>query len=181
MNEALAPTIHIVDDESFRTALARLLRVERFDVALHAGALEFLAAAPYGPGCVLLDVDMPDCSGPELQARLGSRGDVPPIIFLTGQGDIAANVKAIKAGAEDTSSPSRSRSSTCSPPSGARSNAMRPRAPDAGALSACASAWHASRRASGRSSTASCGVNSTSRSLSNSASPNARSRRTATR
>lgn len=101
-DEPGVPTIHIVDDDvSFRTALARLLQVEGFRVASHAGANEFLAAAPYGPGCVLLDVNMPQYNGLELQARLRERRDVPPIIFLTGRGDIAASVKAIKAGAED--------------------------------------------------------------------------------
>lgn len=95
-------TIHVVDDDaSFRVALGRLLRSEGFTVALHASAAEFLAAAPYGPGCLLLDVDMPDCNGPELQAQLALRVDMPPIVFLTGKGDIASSVKAIKAGAED--------------------------------------------------------------------------------
>ena len=99
---AATTTIHVVDDDaSFRTALARLLRVHGHAVALHASAAEFLAAAPYGPGAVLLDVDLPGCSGPELQARLATRADVPPIVFLTGKGDIAGSVKAIKAGAED--------------------------------------------------------------------------------
>ena len=50
---------------------------------------------------MLLDVDLPGCSGPELQARLATSADVPPIVFLTGKGDIAGSVKAIKAGAED--------------------------------------------------------------------------------
>lgn len=99
---AAPATIYVVDDDaSFRTALARLLRVHGHAVALHASAAEFLAAAPYGPGAVLLDVDLPGCSGPELQARLSTRADVPPIVFLTGKGDIAGSVKAIKAGAED--------------------------------------------------------------------------------
>ena len=101
-----SPTIHVVDDDaSFRGALARLLRIERYNVVLHASAADFLAAAPYGPGCVLLDVNMPGCTGPELQAQIGSRSDVPTIVFLTGRGDIAASVKAIKAGAEDFLTP----------------------------------------------------------------------------
>lgn len=96
------PTVHVVDDDaSFRDALARLLRIEGFQVAGHGSAVEFLAAAPYGPGCVLLDVNMPHVNGLELQLRVGSRDDVPPIIFLTGNGDIPASVRAIKAGAED--------------------------------------------------------------------------------
>jgi FixJ family two-component response regulator len=102
MTTQAEPTIHVVDDDdSFRIALGRLLRSEGYTVALHASAAGFLAAAPHGPGCLLLDVDMPDCNGPDLQARLATRGDVPPIVFLTGKGDIASSVKAIKAGAED--------------------------------------------------------------------------------
>lgn len=102
MTPETKPTIHVIDDdEGFRVALGRLLRIAGFAVQLHASAIDFLAAAPYGPGCVLLDMDMPDCSGSELQARLATRSDVPPIVFLTGKGDIAASVKAIKAGAED--------------------------------------------------------------------------------
>ena len=72
-----------------------------------AGAAPSLAAglAIYLVGSakvtVLLDVDLPGCSGPELQARLATRADVPPIVFLTGKGDIAGSVKAIKAGAEE--------------------------------------------------------------------------------
>jgi FixJ family two-component response regulator len=52
-------------------------------------------------GCILLDVRIPDLSGPELQDRLGEAGSTLPIVFLTGYGDVPTSVRAIKAGAED--------------------------------------------------------------------------------
>ena len=53
------------------------------------------------PGCILLDVQIPDLDGPGLQRRLGEVNSTLPIIFLTGYADIPATVRAIKAGAED--------------------------------------------------------------------------------
>jgi FixJ family two-component response regulator len=53
------------------------------------------------PGCILLDVRIPQLSGPELQERLSELGSALPIIFLTGHPDIPATVRAIKAGADD--------------------------------------------------------------------------------
>jgi RNA polymerase sigma factor (sigma-70 family) len=98
-----APVIHIVDDdESFRTAIARLLRVSGYQVALYDSARRLLEKPPgTAPGCILLDVRMPGLSGPELQARLVAAGNPLPIVFLTGHGDIPTSVRAIKAGAED--------------------------------------------------------------------------------
>src|SRR5215203_3574809 len=54
-----------------------------------------------GLGCILLDIEMPDISGPELQDRLNGRASSLPIIFLTGRADIPTTVQVIKAGAED--------------------------------------------------------------------------------
>jgi FixJ family two-component response regulator len=54
-----------------------------------------------GRACILLDVRMPDLSGPQLQERLVELGSLLPIVFLTGHGDIPTSVKAIKTGAED--------------------------------------------------------------------------------
>jgi FixJ family two-component response regulator len=102
MNPARA-VIHVVDDDtSFRTAIGRLLRLSGYDSALYESADLLLKALPCGdPGCILLDVRMPDLSGPELQARLVELGNALPIIFLTGHGDIPTSVRAIKTGAED--------------------------------------------------------------------------------
>jgi FixJ family two-component response regulator len=99
----VAPVIHVVDDDpSFRTAVGRLLRTSGYQVAIYDSAHHFLQNAPtMEPGCILLDVRMPGLSGPELQARLAGSGNVLPIVFLTGYGDIPTSVRAIKAGAED--------------------------------------------------------------------------------
>ena len=53
------------------------------------------------PSCILLDVRIPELSGPELQERLSELGSTLPIIFLTGHPDIPTTVRAIKAGADD--------------------------------------------------------------------------------
>jgi FixJ family two-component response regulator len=97
------PVIHVVDDDaSFRTAVARLLRASGYQVALYESAERLLERPPgAGPGCILLDLRMSGLSGLDLQDRLATLGHPLPIVFLTGHGDIAASVRAIKAGAED--------------------------------------------------------------------------------
>ena len=97
------PLIHVVDDdEPLRTALQRLLSAAGYRVAGYASAGEFLLDPPGdAPGCLLLDLHMPGPSGIELQEAL-SRHDIRlPVIFLTGYGDLATGVKAMKAGAVD--------------------------------------------------------------------------------
>jgi FixJ family two-component response regulator len=97
------PVIHIVDDDdSLRTALQRQLTAAGHRVRTYASAGEFLLAPPSdGPGCLLLDLAMPGPSGLELQEALGRHGVRLPVIFLTGHGDLAAGVRAMKAGAVD--------------------------------------------------------------------------------
>ena len=97
------PVIHVVDDDdSLRTALARLLRAAGYEVRSYSSAGEFLLAWPANaPGCLVLDVRMPGPSGLELQEVFGQRNDTIPIIFLTGHGDIPMSVRAMKAGAID--------------------------------------------------------------------------------
>jgi FixJ family two-component response regulator len=100
---SVAPVIHVVDDDAaFRTALARLLEAASYQVALYESASKLLET-PWrnGPGCILLDLQMPGLDGLELQHRLAELGQSLPIVFLTGHGDVAASVRAIKAGAED--------------------------------------------------------------------------------
>ena len=102
MSEAV-PVVHLIDDDtSFLTATARLLRasglrVKAFDSA--QSFLEYLHAEVFG--CVVVDLNMPGMTGPDLQAALGEAGCALPIIFLTGQGDIPTTVRAIRSGAED--------------------------------------------------------------------------------
>ena len=95
--------VHIVDDDrSVRTALARLLHGAGYDVRSYASATEFLVAERGAePGCVVLDVGLPGMDGVELQAALAKEADAPPIVFLTGRGDIDMSVRAMKAGAVD--------------------------------------------------------------------------------
>jgi RNA polymerase sigma factor (sigma-70 family) len=98
-----APVIHVVDDDAaFRTALTRLLVAAGYQVTVHDSASSLLETPWTGePGCILLDVQMPGLDGLELQNRLAELGRTLPIVFLTGHGDIATSVRAIKAGAED--------------------------------------------------------------------------------
>jgi RNA polymerase sigma factor (sigma-70 family) len=91
----------IDDDASVRGSLERLLRARGHEVRTYAGAAEFLVASPRPPGCILLDLRMPGMDGLELQRQLGERGGELPIVFLTAHGDVAASVRAMKAGADD--------------------------------------------------------------------------------
>jgi FixJ family two-component response regulator len=96
------PIVHVVDDDSsLRTAVLRLLRAAGYEARGYCSAGEFLLASPPTTGCVVLDVQMPGPSGLDLQAALEKRPDGLPIIFLTGYGDIAMSVAAMKAGAVD--------------------------------------------------------------------------------
>lgn len=96
--------VHVVDDDaSFRAAVERRLKKAGYSVATYRSAQQLLDHLPDedAPGCILLDVRIPDLSGPELQDRLGKLGSTLPIVFLTGFADIQTTVRAIKAGAED--------------------------------------------------------------------------------
>ena len=89
---------------TFARGLARLLRAAGFNVETFASAAAFLAPGrvqPEGLGCVLLDVRMPGMRGPELQRTMLERGIGLPVIFLTGHGDVATSVDAMKHGAVD--------------------------------------------------------------------------------
>jgi RNA polymerase sigma factor (sigma-70 family) len=100
----LPGTVHIVDDDaSFRTAIERRLKKAGYEVATYHSAQQFLACLPdeNDRGCILLDVRIPELSGPELQEQLGKLGSTLPIVFLSGYADVSTTVKTIKAGAED--------------------------------------------------------------------------------
>lgn len=100
---AQRPHVHVVDDDdSFRAAIGRLLRICNFEVILYRSADELLGAPLRNDrGCILLDVQMAGLNGLELQDCLARLGNALPIIFVTGHGDIPTSVRAIKAGAED--------------------------------------------------------------------------------
>jgi len=97
------PTAFVVDDdEAVRKAVSRLLRSAGIAVAIFASPREFLAQYdPATPGCLVLDIAMPDFNGLQLQTTLGEKGSILPIIFLTGQGDVSKSVQAMKRGAFD--------------------------------------------------------------------------------
>ncbi len=95
------PTVYIVDDDpAVRDSLRSLISSIDTRVETFASAGEFLdAPMPDGPGCLLLDLRMPGISGLELQRRLNARQTDLPIIFITGYGDVATAVRAMRAGA----------------------------------------------------------------------------------
>jgi FixJ family two-component response regulator len=96
------PTVHVVDDdEKMRRSLGRLLEAAGYTVALYASATALLDAAPTGPGCLLLDLQMPGKSGVELHEQLAVDASPLPVVFLTGHGDIPTTVRAMRSGAVD--------------------------------------------------------------------------------
>jgi FixJ family two-component response regulator len=97
------PTVFIVDDDaSVLKSLSRLLRAARLQPVAYASPQEFLDRYdPHTPGCLVLDVAMPGLDGLQLQQALHAKGSAPPIIFLTGHGDIPMSVRAMKRGAID--------------------------------------------------------------------------------
>ena len=98
-----APVIHVVDDDdSLRAALLRLIGAAGFEARGYASAGDFLLQPPpEGPGCLLLDLRMPGPSGVDLQTALQRQGIDLPVVFMTGYGDVASSVRAMKAGAVD--------------------------------------------------------------------------------
>ena len=98
--ESNAVVAIVDDDPSVRQGLARLIRSLGWRAEAFASAQEFLDR-PYAeaPSCLVLDLQLPDLSGLDLQKRLAEIGLETPIVFLTGHGDIPATVQAMKAGA----------------------------------------------------------------------------------
>jgi FixJ family two-component response regulator len=102
-NEAIEPIVAIVDDDAaVREALTELILSAGLKPVSFASTREVLDADILdSPGCLILDVRMPGSSGLHLQHHLAESGNVKPIIFLTGHGDIPMTVQAMKAGAVD--------------------------------------------------------------------------------
>ena len=99
----MTPTVFVVDDdEALRSALVQLLETAGLAVSSYADGQAFLEDyVNERPGCVLLDVAMPGLNGLDVQEALRGRGLHPPIVFLTGHGDIPMAVRAVQAGAVD--------------------------------------------------------------------------------
>jgi FixJ family two-component response regulator len=98
------PTVFVVDDDdAVRRAVTRLIRSAGYLVECFGSAREFLQykSLARGCACLVLDVGLPDLNGLELQREVNAANRTLPIVFLTGQGDIAMTVRAMKAGATD--------------------------------------------------------------------------------
>ncbi|WP_422023984.1 response regulator transcription factor [Roseibium sp.] len=96
-------SVCIVDDDpSTCRALRRLLDAAGYQTTAHQSAADYFAAPEsQRPDCLLLDIHMPDLDGLSLQRKLNEVGDAPPIVFLTGRGDVPMSVQAMRAGATD--------------------------------------------------------------------------------
>ena len=95
--------VFVVDDDaSMRRAISRLLTTTGHRVEAFASPREFLGRPAHdGPGCVVLDLKMPELSGLEVQEALASAARALPVVFISGHGKIPAAVRAMKAGAVD--------------------------------------------------------------------------------
>jgi FixJ family two-component response regulator len=100
--ETSPPVVHLVeDDASVRRATARLLRAAGYLVRTYADGTEFLAASAKGPGCVVLDLQLPGLSGLEIQRCLSKTDEALPVVFLSGHAGVSESVEAMKCGAVD--------------------------------------------------------------------------------
>lgn len=97
------PTVYIVDDDDgMRRALTVLMQTVGYNAIAFERPTEFLQKLdPNQPGCLVLDVRMPEMSGLEVQQQLNRNGSMLPVILITGHGDIPMAVQAMKDGAFD--------------------------------------------------------------------------------
>jgi len=101
----MTPGDHLVfivdDDERIREALSELLESHGTRVMAFGSAGDYVRAdKPNVPACLILDVELPDINGLDLQKKI-AEGHHPPIVFITGHGDVPSSVQAIKRGAVD--------------------------------------------------------------------------------
>jgi FixJ family two-component response regulator len=97
------PCVRVVDDDAaVLKSVDRLLRSAGFAVRTFSSSQDFLKRHDgSAPGCVVLDLSMPGLDGLQLQQALAGAGDICPVIFITGFGDVPSSVRAMKAGAVD--------------------------------------------------------------------------------
>jgi len=90
------------DDSSLLKALTRLLTAKGYSPQPYTSPSTFLEASdPQTPGCAVIDMAMPEMDGLTLQKSMMEKGDIRPIIFLTGQASVSSTVHALQAGAVD--------------------------------------------------------------------------------
>src|SRR4051794_20001755 len=99
MNDA--PTVYLVDDvPSVAKALRRLFRLAGYRFEAFATAAEFLRFQPWqSPSCLVLDVQLPDQNGLDIQNELNGRDWRPSIVFISGHGNVPMAVEAMRSGA----------------------------------------------------------------------------------
>lgn len=100
----LASAVAIIDDdEPVRDSLSLMLSNHGFGVCSFASAEQFLSALQANelPSCIVCDIRMPGMSGLELQKELAKKWPMIPLVLITGHGDVAMAVAALKAGARD--------------------------------------------------------------------------------
>jgi two-component system response regulator FixJ len=89
------------DDQSFLTAVSRMLRGAGYTVQTFSSAQQYLEQMIDAPGCVIVDLRMHGLSGLDLQRALAEKPHACPVIFLSAAGDIPTSVRAMRQGAED--------------------------------------------------------------------------------
>ena len=97
----VTPVVYVVDDDiSVRESLELMIASAGWHPQAFASAQEFLShSRDSTPSCLILDVNLPDLNGLELQQRITADDADIPVIFLTGYGDVPMTVRAMKAGA----------------------------------------------------------------------------------
>jgi len=94
--------VHLVDDdEAIRRSAGFMLKTSGYQVRSYVSGVELLKEKELDPGCILLDVRMPEMDGLQVQQALLDRGIGHPVIVMTGHGDVTVAVQAMKAGAVD--------------------------------------------------------------------------------
>lgn len=95
--------VHVVDDDdAIRRSASFMLKTAGFQVQAHESGVALLKEVrQLEPGCILLDVRMPEMDGLQVQEELRKAGCLLPVVVMTGHGDIAVAVQAMKAGAID--------------------------------------------------------------------------------
>src|ERR1700716_1384558 len=94
--------VYVIDDDlCMREAIQDLLSSCGFRATLFGSAVEYIGCEKFDvPSCLILDIELPDINGLDLQSQL-AEVQHPPIVFITGHGDIPSSVRAMKAGAID--------------------------------------------------------------------------------
>ncbi len=95
--------VYVIDDDpAIRRSLCRLLRSHGRKVEAFAKARDFLdQTLPPGPACIVLDLQLPDIGGLDVQQLIGQKRETMPIVFISGHGTVSDSVRAMKAGAVD--------------------------------------------------------------------------------